>query len=647
MNHESKPALESHPPDCHLGASVRHMTKSSSTLIQVQVCPNKASSDVMSAQNKIIDFKPESFIPLWTGKDTLAKYTADCLFMESDDYFEAILSNLVETLPEEIGAKQWRPIIDRIGLSHSLQATEKVVSALVIDVTGNVSANDLKTRLSGINAFIHTTYRHSTSCKCWRIIIPVTTPISKKSSDMLTDWITTKHLGGLKNVQALNPWKWIDFPACPHDAVQFYTAVNIPGKTLESEFAVFKAENQLKEMKNAATSASSLDTAANGNGAIASKFKSDDVSGFDDAKIVIAKIMGGMEISSSGTSSLTISQRDSILQSVVDSATLITLPDSDKGSFAMKAETDNVVSKKMPAITTDTCDLSSKLEANTTPVGITTETVTPPSVITLSPRRIAEEYCFPIDFMIDHSDNSHDDLMESIEVLVQNLKHSSEYPNIRESYCAIALELNHRGLWAPAFRPDVKIPWKKSERLPVHDTIQRDRLVLDCHWLHSKGYRIKPEEVKWRPIFKKAESFAFDIASEFAVRELKNEYRADSILALTRMQQCQMRSLRGVALEERITHIEKYQRTAGVRIPSLMERVNLAVNRWCERDRRVVDESDKYIAHARPRAMLEGSIPTINEIAVLAGMILGAPARKESTVRAFLGKLDKFMLTSS
>ena len=256
-------------------------------------------------------------------------------------------------------------------------------------------------------------------------------------------------------------------------------------------------------------------------------------------------------------------------------------------------------------------------------------------------QEIVADYYFPDSTFEDDLDTDHADLMDELEFLVDQVNRPNDYLAIRDRYCRVALILNSRGLWAPAFRTDLKIPWKDSDRKPAHTLIHRDRIVIDCHWLYGKGYKICPTEKTWRQLFKLGKPFSVELASEFAKREITNEYRAEAILSLTIRQQCQLRTMRGLAAARQFQAIFPYQRLGERRIPPSMEIITLTVNRWCEQDRRIESHREKYLAHAKARALLSTITPTWKEIAELAGLIRGVLPLGDGTVRDFMGKLDK------
>lgn len=248
-------------------------------------------------------------------------------------------------------------------------------------------------------------------------------------------------------------------------------------------------------------------------------------------------------------------------------------------------------------------------------------------------------YSFPT---VQDDGSTQASLRDEIESLVYGMKTSADYMTIRERYCAVSVMLNQRGQWAPAFRPDVAVPYKKAERLPVHMLVLRDRIVLDCHWLHSRGERVSSRESNWRNLIKLTAPFSFEVAADFAQRSITVEARAEEILGLTIVQQAQLRGLRGQAMQDRISAIDKSRKVDRKRVPSHMEMAEIAINTWCGRDRRIVSQREKYLAVARAEALLQGiGLATWAQRAALAALIEGTPPLSVTTYRDLVAKIIK------
>ena len=257
---------------------------------------------------------------------------------------------------------------------------------------------------------------------------------------------------------------------------------------------------------------------------------------------------------------------------------------------------------------------------------------------------VVADYYFPTSTADDDlSDYEHADLMAKLELLIDMVKTPDDYMAIREQYCEISIALNERKLWAPAYRHGLIIPKMKANLKPVHTLVLRDRIVIDCHWIHSKGYKNRIDEKQWRPLSKLKMPFPFELAVEFARREMRTEYRAEGVMSLTIRQQFEMRALQGKTVQAHVYALKQYQRIDGVRIPNSREIIRLAVNRWCEKYPRFESEREKYLAHAEARALLAIVTASPTDIANLAGMIQDINPLSEGTVRGLLKNMDKWL----
>jgi hypothetical protein len=232
------------------------------------------------------------------------------------------------------------------------------------------------------------------------------------------------------------------------------------------------------------------------------------------------------------------------------------------------------------------------------------------------------------------------DILDNLASLSQTANKIDQYLFSRKAYCALSIELNFRGLIAPAFRPSPTIPKSVKKYSDTHRAIQRDRLVIDCHWLHARGESVYLSESKWKGILNMSKDFSFERVSEFASQKIRNEYRATAIMGLTTRQQLQMLALRSEEVQELYANLYKSIREPGKkRQPPKLELIEMAINQWCEADLRVVPNRPQYVALAKAIELMGKSSPT--QLGELMGLILGVPPLAESTVRQKMIKLRK------
>ncbi len=212
------------------------------------------------------------------------------------------------------------------------------------------------------------------------------------------------------------------------------------------------------------------------------------------------------------------------------------------------------------------------------------------------------------------------------------------YMTGREEYLAASFELNRRGLVAPAFRPTPSIPPASRGQQGVHMIIQRDRIVIDAHWLFCRGIRPDSNEHKWENLIGAAE-MDWDLVSDFAAAKIKSEFRASSILGLTTQVQCQLVALRGETVQNRFKQLAVGDMSGSKRVPPRYEIVRLCINRWCELDRRMPRHASKYLAYAKACELL-GPSARISEVSRLAALIIGSPPLSDRTANSVIRKLE-------
>lgn len=252
------------------------------------------------------------------------------------------------------------------------------------------------------------------------------------------------------------------------------------------------------------------------------------------------------------------------------------------------------------------------------------------------------KYVFPISELGPYKEWESEDILDNLDSLSQTANKIDQYLFSRKAYCALSLELNFRGLIAPAFRPSPTIPKSVKKYSDAHRAIQIDRLVIDCHWLHARGESVYLSESKWKGILNMSKDFSFERVSEFASQKIKNEYRATAIMGLTTRQQLQMLALRSEEVQELYANLYKSIREPGKkRQPPKLELIEMAINQWCEADPRVVPNRPAYVALAKAIELMGKSSPT--QLGELMGLMLGVPPLAESTVRQKIIKLRKVL----
>lgn len=568
--------------------------------------------------------------PRFLGKDSLAKYRKDSAAISEGELPDEIDDWIC---PETIAVQSWRPLGPFDPANPGPRSDQLRIHAIVFDVERNMPLQQVKTSLAGIEALVHSTYRNCSADNRWRVIIPLRSAIGGKDWATLLEHFQSVFKGRLGDIYSHNPSHWFRLPACPSDAAEQYTMMRLDGEVFDGLWgaaaaSIKRGERGSRIAKYDPSFATATSPKEDGNTA-AETVNLTDLEQMHEAKDAIAKAMQIDVAESKKVAAQPAEVTESSTPTVTASLAVAAITTPDKAPLP----TLPIMPQGLEVSIAPSCSVGPTAELPETPDSIAVE--------------LLADYGFPPGVSIGSSSLTDAALMETLDAMVIRVKVSDDYLGIRDSYCETVILLNHRGLWAPAFRPELKIPLKKSDLRPVHTLIQRDRVVIDCHWLHSTAAKVKAHEPRSRAIFKAGTPFPFDLASEFAEQNMANEYRADAVLNLSDFQQCQMRALRGRFISSQFAAFRDCPRVEGVRVQSPRELLSTVINRWCEKTRQMRGHEEKYMAHAQARALLVRSSPTSREVATLAGMIRGVPRLGDSTVRDLLKNLDRKMATAT
>lgn len=281
-----------------------------------------------------------------------------------------------------------------------------------------------------------------------------------------------------------------------------------------------------------------------------------------------------------------------------------------------------------------------------------TETVTTPkaarpaSLFATAPSATRSGYSFPTPADVQVTTN-HSKLARRLHELAAHITSHSAYDSVRGEWCTLHLQINTHGLWAPGFRSWPKLPQRPRDRCADHEhAIQRDRLVIESHWLHAQKefVNVDPKREQWIPLFDHATPFDFDLAEHFAQQVWSNNYRTGEVLGLTPYQQCQMLSLRTDSTKKHMGSFSKPTRGPNNRsIQSPQAVIRTALARWRERQPNL-GNSDRLLARAQAKYYL-GETASGAQVARLAGFISGTPPQDAKTVSQSLKSLESWLPT--
>ena len=245
-------------------------------------------------------------------------------------------------------------------------------------------------------------------------------------------------------------------------------------------------------------------------------------------------------------------------------------------------------------------------------------------------------YAFPINLPDNPTSGT---LSERMSKLIAEWREHKNYMLIREEYCALSIAMNHEGLQAPAFRPALTIPFLKKDQQESDKTLHKDRVVIDCHWLHCRGEHITPRDDQYKPLFNLAEPFLFTLASLFASENWTNKHRAEEALILIDWQQSQLMAMVGeIVCERRKTALDGIGKGDN-RKPPKITLVKRTLGEWSRRDKRIIQHIKTYESLWLARELL-GASASMNDIALLGALIAGVPPSSERVARDKLKRLD-------
>lgn len=248
-------------------------------------------------------------------------------------------------------------------------------------------------------------------------------------------------------------------------------------------------------------------------------------------------------------------------------------------------------------------------------------------------------YSFPI---VSDSDDKFEtiNLAKILSDLVESWEKHRDYIQIRDAYCNLSIAMNHEGLFAPAYRAYPKIHRHASKRTKDYHIIQKDRLIIECHWLRCRQESVVTRDQRYQPLFDVNQPFPFDLSEKFASENWSNKHRADEALYLTAQQQSQLLALQGDIVRERRTLAMDGVQEVGARVPPKVKVVRLVLRKWGEKKSAIVAQYEAYEALWLARELLDKDASR-REIAKLAGLITGTSPLDESTVRLKLAGLEK------
>ena len=232
-----------------------------------------------------------------------------------------------------------------------------------------------------------------------------------------------------------------------------------------------------------------------------------------------------------------------------------------------------------------------------------------------------------------------DDPLRDLAALCHRIVSPDDYLDARSEYCRLSVQLNTKGVLAPAFRPRVTI--KTNLGHPVYMLAHRDQLVIDYFWCYATNMNLNPTCAFHSKLFAPGYAFSFVAAWELSGRKWKGGYRGSEALALTTLQQCQTLTLCGFDLVEQKKKLVGGYRASKGRSPSDYPIALREIKEWAESNCRMKAEQRVYECLWLARRLL--ATPSVEMIRKLLALMLGEPVRDRKTIRGKLALLDKYV----
>lgn len=235
-------------------------------------------------------------------------------------------------------------------------------------------------------------------------------------------------------------------------------------------------------------------------------------------------------------------------------------------------------------------------------------------------------------------------LCAALSNVVGKITNPHLYPNYREEYCRLSILLNKVRLWAPGFR-SYPVNLYGNSGLEVQNLIQRDRIIIDLHWLHERGECLIPNESTWASLFDASKPFNFEKAEQFAQRPYTDDVRANEILSIPPRLQLQLRAMREKEIEQRIKDYSTSRRQRGSAESSRIsqEAIDLkAINHWADKKPVIRKHVEKHKANAKAQALMSSSLYSFSDMCELSAVMRGEKPEDLKNFKANLASFNKY-----
>lgn len=111
---------------------------------------------------------------------------------------------------------------------------------LVLDIDTGMSLDDVKSRITGFEAVIHSSYSHTPEKPKWRVVLPLAAPIPAAQIGTVFDHFQEKFDGLLDSSCGHDPARLYYLPSCPGDAEPLFVHEHLEGELLDGATLVGK-----------------------------------------------------------------------------------------------------------------------------------------------------------------------------------------------------------------------------------------------------------------------------------------------------------------------------------------------------------------------------------------------------------------------
>lgn len=127
----------------------------------------------------------------------------------------------------------WIPCSVRDPAVGRSQANMDKAYLLVLDIDTGMLLNDVKSRIAGFEAVIHSSYSHTPEKPKWRVVLPLAAPIPAAQIGTVFDHFQEKFDGLLDASCGHDPARLYYLPACPKDARHLFVYEHLEGELLD------------------------------------------------------------------------------------------------------------------------------------------------------------------------------------------------------------------------------------------------------------------------------------------------------------------------------------------------------------------------------------------------------------------------------